>query len=186
MPGGGRAAGRLQSAAFPLGGVRLLLTSAGCRRLGAGTWRRRRRREGFSRVRGGGTEGKREGGRRPCRRGGAREMAAVRGRSPLLKAVSLRRDAAAAGALGPPGCVANCVRPVLPQPSAGSDSVGETAVPQDRARRGLLRAAQQVWARRCRPSNPAQSISRHGAPTALWAAMPGHHSPVGRERPPNI
>ncbi|XP_046773433.1 39S ribosomal protein L35, mitochondrial isoform X2 [Gallus gallus] len=81
-------------------------------------------------------------------RRGPRRLTAAERRVPAGRGAApadLRRlpDAAAAGALGPPGCVANCVRPVLPQPSAGSDSVGETAVPQDRARRGLLRAAQQ-------------------------------------------
>ena len=36
------------------------------------------------------------------------------------------------------------------------------------------------------PSNLALSTSRDGAPTALWAEVPGPHCPLGKEFPPNI
>ena len=36
------------------------------------------------------------------------------------------------------------------------------------------------------PSNPALSTSRDGAPTALWAAVPGHHHTLSKELPPNF
>jgi len=36
------------------------------------------------------------------------------------------------------------------------------------------------------PSNPALGTSRDGTPTALWAAVPGPHSPLSEELPPSI
>ena len=36
------------------------------------------------------------------------------------------------------------------------------------------------------PPNPAMSACRDGAPTALWAAVPGHHHTLSKELPPNF